>query len=114
MKATIRNFLIAHVFIALIILFYYKEYSLQSYINSSFIVGGLVFLVGLISFVFSTGFFDVFTVSMRKALTSKNRMDDVMSMRKPSEIFSANVSPLLICGALVLTAMGIALIFFYI
>lgn len=114
MKRTMRNFLIAHVFVALIILFYYREFSLHSYINSSFIVGGLVFFIGLISFVFSTGFFDLFTVSMRKALTSKQRMDDVMSMRKPSEIFSANVSPLLICGALVLSVMGIALAIYYI
>lgn len=113
MKRTLRDFLIAHIFIALVMFFYYNEFSLHSYINTSFIVGGLVFLVGLISFVFSTGFFDVFTVSMRKALTSKHRMDDVMSMRKPSEIFSSNVSPLLACGGLVLTVMGIALVTYY-
>ena len=68
---------------------------------------------GLVSFVFSTGFFDVFTVSMRKVVTSKKRMDDVMSMRTPSEIFSGNVSPFLGVGALILSVMGISLIIFY-
>lgn len=69
--------------------------------------------IGLVSFVFSTGFFDLFTVTTRKMLTRKSRMEDVLSMRKPSEIFSAPVSPLLGSGALVLTIMGIALAFFY-
>ena len=76
-------------------LVYFKEMTLLSYINASFIVGGVLLFLGLVSFVFSTGFFDVFTVSMRKVVTSKRRMDDVMAMRKPSEIFSGNVSPML-------------------
>jgi len=114
MKKTVRNFLIAHVVITLIILIYFKELTLLSYINASFIVGGVLTFLGLVSFVFSTGFFDVFTVSMRKVVTSKRRMDDVMAMRKPSEIFSGNVSPMLGAGALILVAMGIGLLIFYI
>lgn len=114
MKKTIRNFLIAHVFVVAVMFFYYSELSVQSYINASFIIGGILFIIGLISFIFSTGFFDVFTVSMRKVLTTKRQMYDLSSMRKPSEIFSFSASPLLICGGLVLTSMTIMLVFYYI
>lgn len=95
-------------------LIYFKEMTLLSYINASFIIGGVLTFLGLVSFIFSTGFFDVFTVSMRKVVTSKHRMDDMMAMRKPSEIFSGNVSPMLGSGALILIAMGIGLLLFYI
>ena len=95
-------------------LLYFKELTLLSYINASFIVGGVLTFLGLVSFVFSTGFFDVFTVSMRKVLASKKRMDDVMAMRRPSEIFSGNVSPMLGSGAFILAMTGIGLLIFYI
>lgn len=114
MNYIIRNFFIAHLLIMLMIFFYYKEITILSYINSSFIVGGLLTLLGLVSFIFSTGFFDVFTISMRKVITSKRRMEDVMSMRPPSKIFTNAVSPILGSGALVLATMGIALIIYYI
>lgn len=114
MNKIIRNFFIAHILIVVIMFLYYKEITILSYINSSFIVGGILTLSGLISFIFSTGFFDVFTISMRKVITSKRRMDDVMSMRPPSKIFTNAVSPILGSGALVLATMGIALIIYYI
>lgn len=113
MKTIIRNFLIVHLLIAVMMLVYFKEMTLLSYINASFIIGGIITFIGLVSLVFSTGFFDVFTVSMRKVFTSKKRMEDVMSMRKPSEIFTGNVGPFLSVGALILAATGIALIIFY-
>ena len=113
MKKIIRNFLIAHIVILLLIFSYYNEMTLLSYINSSFIVGGLLTFIGLVSYIFSTGFFDVFTISMRKVVTSKKRMDDVMSMRPPSKIFTGTVSPILGSGALILATMSIALLFFY-
>lgn len=113
MKKTILNFLIAHLIILLIMFLHYKQFSILSYINSSFIVGGTVTFIGLIYYVFSTGFFDFFTVSMRKVLTPKRRMDDVMSMRKPSEVFSGSFSPLLGSGVLVLAMSAIALTIFY-
>jgi len=114
MNKIIRNFIIAQIMSLFIMLVYFKELTLLSYINSSFVIGGTITFLGLVSFVFSTGFFDVFTVTTRKMLTRKSRMEDVLSMRKPSEIFSANVSPLLGSGALVLIVMGIGLIIFYI
>lgn len=113
MKKISRNFFIAQIISILVMLFYFKEMTLLSYINSSFFVGGTIIFIGLVSFVFSTGFFDVFTVTMRKVVTPKSRMKDVMSMRKPSEIFSAPVSPLIGSGALVLLVMGIGLVIFY-
>lgn len=114
MKKMTRNFFIAQLIIALIMLAYFKELTLLSYINSSFLIGGTITFIGLVIFVFSTGFFDVFTVTMRKMLTPKRRMEDVMSMRTPSEIFSAPVFPFLGTGALVLIVMGIGLVIFYI
>lgn len=113
MKKNIWFLAIAQLLILLIILFHYKEFSLLSYINSSFVVGGSLVFIGLISFVFSTGFFDIFVVSMRKTITPKRHMEDVMSMRKPSEVFTANASPLFISGGIILSIMGIALIFYY-
>jgi hypothetical protein len=113
MKNILRNFLISQIIILLIMILYYKEFTIIYYINSSFIVGGSITFIGLITYIFSTGFFDFFTVSMRKVFTPKRLMDDVMSMRKPSEIFSAPVFPLLGSGVLVLAAMGIALVIFY-
>ncbi len=106
--------MVAHVVIVSLMFIYFKELTLLSYINASFIVGGVLTFLGLVSFVFSTGFFDVFSVSMRKVVTSKRRMDDVMAMRKPSEIFSGNVSPMLSSGALILIMMGIGLLIYYI
>ena len=114
MKKIIKNFLIAHAVIVLLILLYFKELTLLSYINASFIVGGMLTFLGLVSFVFSTGFFDFFTVSMRKVVTSKRRMDDVMAMRKPSELFSGKVSPMLGSGTLILLIVGIGLLIYYI
>ncbi|MFJ7932880.1 DUF3899 domain-containing protein [Sporosarcina sp. NPDC096371] len=113
MNKFIRNFIIAQISIVLIMLLYFKELTLLSYINSSFLIGGTITFIGLVVFVFSTGFFDVFTVTTRKVLTRKSRMEDVMSMRKPSEIFSAPVSPILGTGILVLIGMGIGLVIFY-
>ena len=113
MNKIVRNFILAHIVIAVVMFSYYKEFTILSYINSSFIVGGLLTFSGLVSFIFSTGFFDVFTISMRKVITSKRRMDDVMSMRPPSKIFTNAVSPILGSGALVLATMGIALIIYY-
>ncbi|XKI11297.1 DUF3899 domain-containing protein [Sporosarcina sp. ANT_H38] len=106
--------MVSLVVIVSIMLIYFKELTLLSYINASFIVGGVLTFLGLVSFVFSTGFFDLFTVSMRKVVSSKRRMDDVASMRKPSEIFSGNVSPMLGGGVLILATMGIGLLIFYI
>ncbi len=114
MKKIILNFIIAQITSFFIMLVYFKEMTLLSYIDSSFLVGGTITFIGLVSLVFSTGFFDVFIVTTRKMLTRKSRMEDVMSMRKPSEIFSAPVSPLLGSGALVLIVMGIGLVIFYI
>ncbi len=113
MNKIVRNFFLAHIIVILLMFFYYNEFSLLSYINSSFIVGGIITFLGLISFIFSTGFFDVFTISMRKIVTSQRRMEDVMSMRAPSEIFSSAVSPFFKSGALVLVTMGIALVVYY-
>lgn len=113
MKYIIRNFLLAQLVIGSIMLFYYKEASLLSYIDSSFIIGGLLTFLGLVSYILSTGFFDVFTISMRKVVTPKRHLEDVQSMRPPSKIFSGTASPILGSGALILITTGIGLILYY-
>lgn len=108
-----RNFIIENILIAGLMIFYFKQTTLLSYINASFVIGGFVVFIGLISYIFSTGFFDVFTVSMRKVITPKHQMEQIKSMRKPSEIFSGSVVHLLGSGLVVLAMTGIALIFYY-
>ncbi|KXH79777.1 DUF3899 domain-containing protein [Sporosarcina sp. HYO08] len=113
MNAFWRNFIIENILIIGLLFFYFKQVTLLSYINASFVVGGLVVFAGLISYIFSTGFFDVFTVSMRKVITPKHMMEQVKSMRTPSEIFSGSVASFLGSGLAVLAMTGIALILFY-
>ncbi|MGE7622546.1 DUF3899 domain-containing protein [Viridibacillus sp. NPDC096237] len=49
-------------------LFQYKGLKLIDYINVSFVAGGIVLFVGLTAYILSSGFFDIFTVSMRKVI----------------------------------------------
>ncbi len=42
----------------------------------SFYVGGLITFFGLITYVTSNGFFDIFTDSMRKVFTPKHMKND--------------------------------------
>ena len=114
MKKMIRNFIIAHVFILGLMFVLYKEMTLLTYINCSFIIGGILTFLGLVSYIFSTGFFDVFAVTMRKVITPKRHMEDVNSMRPPSEIYSASVTSILGSGGLILATMGVALLLYYV
>lgn len=113
MKKVVGSFFLGQIIILFLIFFRNNDFSLLSYINMSFSVGGIMLFTGLASYVFSTGFFDIFIITTKKIFTSNRRWDDVQSMRPPSELFSGSVTSLLGGGALILGVMAISLILFY-
>lgn len=88
-----------------------EPFSLLSYINNSFIYGGILVFFGAWVFVVRTGVFDVFTMSMREVFKSKSTLEDD-EMRLPSEVLAFSSSPLLIVGGATLAAMAISLAFY--
>ncbi|MDN7244403.1 DUF3899 domain-containing protein [Planococcus shenhongbingii] len=108
MKKTILGIIIIQVLIFLTMVLRSEPFSLLSYINNSFIYGGVLFFIGLWVFVIRTGVFDIFTMSMRKVFKGKSTLEDD-EMRAPSELFAVSSAPLLIIGGVTLLAMGISL-----
>ncbi|WP_280525799.1 DUF3899 domain-containing protein [Planococcus soli] len=94
--------------IFLTIFFRTENLSLLSYINNSFIYGGILMFFGAWIFVVRTGVFDIFTASMRKAFKLKSTLDDD-EMRPPSEALGFSSAPLLISGTITLLLMAICL-----
>lgn len=108
MKKIIIGIAAVQLLIVLTMLVRSEPFSLLSYINNSFIYGGILVFFGAWVFVIRTGVFDVFTMSMRKFFKSKSTLDDD-EMRLPSEVLAFSSSPLLIVGGATLVAMGISL-----
>ncbi|MEK4761821.1 DUF3899 domain-containing protein [Viridibacillus sp. FSL E2-0187] len=113
MKKKVILFLTLQFLIVIIMLFQYKMLRLIDYINVSFIVGAIVLFIGLATYILSTGFFDIFTVSMRKVFVKSSRLEDVKSMRAPSEIVSIPYLGILQIGGATILMMFISLIFYY-
>ncbi|MDN7241479.1 DUF3899 domain-containing protein [Planococcus sp. N028] len=109
MKKTLIGIAVVQILIFLTILFRAESLSLLSYINNSFIYGGIIIFFGLWIFVVRTGVFDIFTISMRKVFKGKSTMEDD-EMRPPSELFNFSSSPLLIIGSVTILLMGLALL----
>lgn len=82
--------------------------SLLSYINNSFIYGGILVFFGAWVFVVRTGVFDIFTMSMRKVFKQKSTLEDD-EMRLPSEVLAFSSSPVLIVGGVTLLIMAVSL-----
>ncbi|WP_313892491.1 DUF3899 domain-containing protein [Psychrobacillus sp.] len=91
----------------------YGNLQLISYANMSFYVGGTITFFGLMSYVISSGFFDFFTLSMRKVFTPKHMKDEAKSMRVPSAVFSFSFKPVIALGLSSLLCMCIALLVYY-
>jgi hypothetical protein len=108
MKKSFLGIIIVQVLILLTMAFRSEPFSLLSYINNSFIYGGILVFVGLWVLVIRTGIFDIFTMSMRKVYKMKSTLEDD-EMRSPSEIMAVSSAPLLIIGGVTLLAMGISL-----
>ena len=113
MKKKALIFLILQIFIVAGMLLKDKSMSLVSYINMSFFVGGTLVFIGLLIYIVSNGFFDIFTISMRKVFTFKRNMEDVESMRPPSQLLDFPTTPFFQMGGSILLGMTIALLIFY-
>ncbi|WP_408010706.1 DUF3899 domain-containing protein [Pseudalkalibacillus sp. A8] len=83
--------------------FYYENFTVVTFINSTFLVSMLYIMIGGLMFVTRGGFFDAFTHSFRRFMKKGTKMgemmDDVENMQLPSEAFEYSYSePLLITG----------------
>ncbi|HSO58900.1 MAG TPA: DUF3899 domain-containing protein [Paenisporosarcina sp.] len=107
-------FVVLQILIVTIMFLYYQKVGLTPYINSSFLVGGILIFIGLIIYVVSNGFFDIFTMSMRKAFTPKRYQKDTESMRSPSAILDFPYMPFFQLGGSILLCMALALIFYFV
>jgi hypothetical protein len=114
MKKKLLVFLIFQLIIVSIVFLYYRELELTPYINVSFFVGGLLIFIGLLIYVVSNGFFDIFTMSMRKVFTFKRNLVDTESMRSPSELLDFPYVPFFQLGGSILLCMGVALVFYFV
>ena len=114
MKKKLLIFLIFQLIIVSIVFLYYRELELTPYINVSFFVGGLLIFIGLLIYVVSNGFFDIFTMSMRKVFTFKRNLVDTESMRSPSELLDFPYVPFFQLGGSILLCMGVALVFYFV
>ncbi|ANU27762.1 hypothetical protein I858_012285 [Planococcus versutus] len=111
MKKVVISLLFIQVLILITIFLRSDDLSLLTYINNSFVYGGILVFVGLWVFVVRTGVFDIFTISMRKAFKIKSTLEDD-EMRPPSEILAFSSSYLLVTGTLTLLIMSICLIIY--
>ncbi|WP_203332419.1 DUF3899 domain-containing protein [Planococcus beigongshangi] len=111
MKKTFIWILIVQLAIFLTILIRPENLSLLSYINTSFVYGGVLVFIGAWIFVVQTGAFDIFTVSMRKFFQKKTTLEDD-EMRLPSEIIPFSAVPLLLIGVVTILLMGISLVIY--
>ncbi|WP_033541900.1 DUF3899 domain-containing protein [Planococcus sp. CAU13] len=111
MKKILMWILLVQAAIFLTIIIRPEDLSLLSYINTSFVYGGILVFFGAWIFVVQTGAFDIFTVSMRKFFQRKSTLEDD-EMRLPSEIIPFSASPLLIIGIVTILMMGISLLIY--
>jgi membrane-associated HD superfamily phosphohydrolase len=115
LKKKMLIFLFLQILIVAVMFLYYRELGLTPYINVSFFVGGLFVFIGLIIYVVSNGFFDIFSMSMRKVFTFKRRnLVDAESMRAPSELLDFPYVPFFQLGGSILLCMAIALIIYFV
>ncbi|WP_231554785.1 DUF3899 domain-containing protein [Planococcus sp. PAMC 21323] len=105
----IFSFLIIQLLIFITTILRADGFTLLTYINNSFIYGGILLFLGLWVFVIRTGVFDIFTMSMRKAFKMKSTLEDD-EMRPPSEALAFSSSFLLVTGSLTLLIMLICLV----
>lgn len=113
MKKKLFYFFSAQFLIVILMLVFYRNLNLISYTNMSFYVGGLITFWGLVTYVTSNGFFDIFTDSMRKVFTPKHMKKTANEMRLPSEVFSFPYKPIIALGLSILLCTCIALFIYY-
>lgn len=111
MKKTIWLILLIHAMVFLTIFIRSEDLSLLSYINTSFVYGGIIVFFGAWIFVVQTGAFDIFAMSMRKFYRAKSTLDDD-ERRLPSEVIPFSSAPLLIAGMVTILLMSISLLIY--
>lgn len=112
MKKIFIWILLVQLMIFLTMIFRPQNFSLLSYINNSFVYGGILVFFGAWIFVVQTGVFDIFTDSMRKVFRNKSTMEED-EMRPPSELIPFSSAPVLLVGTATLVFMGISLLIYY-
>src|SRR5690606_15366870 len=105
MKRIVISFFVIQVLIFLTILLRGDSISLLSYINNSFVYGGILVFLGLWVFIIRTGVFDLFANSMQKVFRKKSTLEED-EIRPPSELMSFSSSPLLTIGGATLLLMA--------
>ena len=113
MKKKWIYFISIQILISVLMILVYGNFQLVSYINMSFLVGGIITFVGMMTYVVAGGFFDFFTESTRKVFTPRHMKKEASKMRLPSEIFSFPHKPILALGLSSLFCMCIALFIYY-
>lgn len=112
MKKLTLSAVAVQLIILLTILFRGQQISLLTYIDTSFVYGGTLFFIGAAIYVVQSGFFDVFTVSMRKAFNVRPGFD-IDEIRTPSELIAVPFIPVLSVGTVTMLLMGAALFSYY-
>ncbi|MBC1499298.1 DUF3899 domain-containing protein [Listeria weihenstephanensis] len=105
---------IQEILIFFIMLTFYWQVSLLYYINVSFIVAAIVFLVGLILYIMQSGFFDLIHTGMRKVTRRMRREEENEFADVPlSKLVNVGYLSLLYSSLVVLATSFIALGFYY-
>ncbi|MDG5472984.1 DUF3899 domain-containing protein [Jeotgalibacillus sp. ET6] len=108
--------LIGYAISLLIILLYYRELNLETFINATFFVGGMYLFVSLSVYVLSSGLFDIVSNSFRRIFSFSKPMskEEAEEMRSLSDAISiVPAAPILQSGLILIGSMGIGLLFYY-
>ncbi|KGL37314.1 DUF3899 domain-containing protein [Listeria sp. SHR_NRA_18] len=114
LKRVIIFAVIQEILIFFLMLSFYWNISLLYYINVSFIVAAIVFVVGLILYVMQSGFFDLIHTGMRKITRRMRREEESEFADVPlSELMNVGYVSLLLSSLAVLATSFIALAIYY-
>lgn len=118
-KTSLYIFLSSLLLTMILAFIYYKNLTLLTFINTSFIISSLLLFCGLFMLVVKGGFFDGITFGFRRFLrnTSKTEQmlgDDIETMAMPSQtIKTLTISHILISGAMLFCIMLLSLFLYY-
>ncbi|MGA9224894.1 MAG: DUF3899 domain-containing protein [Mesobacillus sp.] len=110
------GFISSQVFVVLLLLLYYKNFSLLNYINSSFYISSILLFTSLLVFTVTSGFFDAISFSFRTVFAGKENGEKIKSIHEMtplSEMVKINTNPILIVGLLDFVLMLAALSIYY-
>lgn len=115
-KKIVSLFLFSQFCVLIFMFFSPSSNHLLEYINFTFMVGGVLFFLGLTILLMSSGFLDATVYGFRRVFLVNGKAlskEEVDEMRKLSDLITIRYSPFLISGALVLLCMGLALFIYY-